>query len=146
MVRNHAEQGRTAKPTAAGEPPSALEADASARGSVKPPGIDLSRYKADGEGPVLRFLRERTVLERGATVVATAVARFIALDEIESVQTSFESALDGAHREFVTQFPDTRALLHDAGLDQLRQNYEAALAKLETPKMNGFLARSGPQH
>jgi hypothetical protein len=121
------------KPTAASTPPSSSGA-AVAEGSVKPPSIDLSRYPADGEGSVLRFFRERPVLGQLGSVVTSAAAAIAAAGTMDKAQAQIESSVDQAHSEFVSKFPDTKTILHEADLDQLRQRYDEALAKVQTPE------------
>jgi hypothetical protein len=102
--------------------------------SEKPAGIDLSRYPIDGQGRVLRFFQDRPVLRQLGAVFASGAAQLVALAAMEGVRSHFETALDRAHGEFVSQFPGTELLLRDAGLEQLRQNYQAALAEFSYPK------------
>jgi hypothetical protein len=122
------------RPTPSGTFASASESAGDGQGTVKPLGIDLSRYPADGEGAVLRFLRERPVLGQLGSVVTGAAAAIAAAGMMDKAQAHIESSVDQAHSEFVSKFPDTRTIVSDADLDGLRHRYEEALAKVRTPE------------
>jgi hypothetical protein len=52
---------------------------------------------------------------------------------IEPIQSHFRSALDEARTDFRAQFPDAATLARNAGIDQLRDAYYAALRALRAP-------------
>jgi len=114
-------------------PPTGGNAAAAAAKSPKVPKIDLSQYPPDKEGPISKFFKDRPKLAQAGLLAGQVAAQLVSAKMLEMVQSHFSGVLKDAQKDFRAKYPDAASLWRNGRIDQHKQAYEAALAKLKAP-------------
>ena len=107
--------------------------NAVAAAAPKAPKIDLSQYPPEREGPVTKFFKDRPALAKAGLLAGQIGAQALSMKMLEMVQSHYQGVLKDASKEFLAKYPDAASLWRNARIDQHRQAYEAARAKLKAP-------------
>lgn len=100
--------------------------------SVKVKSIDVS-VPSDKAGGVSRYFKNRPMRALGSQALNGA-ADYAKGKMLEDVESHYASALEAAHAEFQSEFRDAASVSQSAKLQQSRDAYQTALAKLKAPE------------
>jgi hypothetical protein len=100
--------------------------------SVKVKSIDVS-IASDKAGGVSKYFKNRPMLRALGSQALNGAADYAKGKMLEDVESHYASALEAAHAEFQSEFPDASSVSQSAKLKQSRDAYQTTLAKLKAP-------------